>query len=209
MKTEKEKKRRYGLIYILLICLVLAIVIFYLRSTSAQYITEGTGKGTAEVALWSVAFKGSEDLSFDKTIATKFTPSSNSNVVSGKIAPSSTATGTGTIRLTGTETAVKFSVEVDETEIATTYPGLDFTVTGVTASNAGGAITLTNSSGVYTSGAVALPSGAAFTNSDDITLTITVKWKNDSDDGVVDTDIGENETEIEIPIKVTVEQYQS
>ena len=195
MRKEKETKRKYGIIYILLILLVSIAAILYLQSTMAQYRTEAEGTGTAEVALWNVKFKGNE-AQFGETINMDFTANTSAYVVEGKIAPSLSATGTGTIRLTDTETAVKYTLEA---EIPEEYQDLNLTITGVKANGS----TLTPSAGVY-SQIVQLPDGKAFENADDIDLEITVTWAN----GTNDTPIGEAGEPIELPITVIVEQYQ-
>jgi len=205
MKKEESKKRKFGILYLILICLVILAVIYYLQSTMAQYRSAGTGTGTAEVALWNVSFSG-DNSTWSDTYNMTFAPSSSANVVAGKIAPSLTATGTGYIDLTGTETAVDFTVTIGD--LPTELAGANFTVTGVTASNSHGSISMAKTGSSYT-GSISLPSSTtAMGSGEKVTFVVTVQWDNDSDEGVTDTSIGETLTQIEIPVNVTAVQKQ-
>jgi hypothetical protein len=221
-KTEEkeQKKRRFGILYILLILLVLIFIAIYLRNTISQYTSAGTGTGTAQVAVWNVKFlKTNGTTEWNDTNDITFTPSSSANVVSGKIAPGISATGTGYIDFTGTETAVNFKIAPGDIEDALTaaglssLAGLDFSITSVTASNGDGAIVMTPNltDGSY-SGTVALPTGTAMTANEKVTFTVTITWNNDSDSGASDTAVGTSTaitaSGIDLPVNVTVTQKQ-
>ena len=210
MKKERESKKKYGIIYLIVLLLVVILAILYLQSTAAQYRTEGEGSATAIVAKWAVQFSG-DNSTWGNTYTMTLTPVTNPYVRKDRIAPKTTATGTGYIQLVGTETAVEFTVEVGT--LPAGFATADFTLTGVTASNGGGAITMTETSagsGKFSSGVIGLPSATtAMTAAENVTFVITATWENDVDEGVTDTAIGKIGATITIPVTVTVTQKQT
>ena len=210
---KKQKKKHFGKLYIILLCLVVLVASIYIRSTRSEYTTAGTGKGTANVALWNVKFAGGDQVYAD-TFSIAFTPEDNPDVIPGKIAPGMSADGTGYIKLTGTETSVYFTIEIGDLDTALSGAGLtedqisalDFTVSAITASNVNNSVSIgPNGDGTY-SGTVPLPNGEPMGDDDTITFVVTITWNDDGNSGVSDTLIGTTISQISLPVTVTVMQ---
>ena len=82
----QNSKRRIGVIVMLLI---LAIALYLISGTYSRYTWKGETTGTVAVAKWQVGLSDTQtsELNVD------FNIDGNTDVVSGKIAPGSTATG--------------------------------------------------------------------------------------------------------------------
>jgi hypothetical protein len=184
-------------------------------STFARYSSESEGTGTANVAKWAVAAGATCGTTVDITDGSDFaanltfTPNTSANVVTGKVAPGSTASTTFCIDPTGSEVSVDFTVELDTTDAS----GIEFNVDSVTATKNDGPtftpISLTdNGDGTFT-GTISLTSNAVLAAADQVLVTATVEWENlDTTPGdTADTDYGINETEIEIPVTIKVSQH--
>ena len=214
MAQKEQKKRRFGILYILLICVLAIAIALYVRSTMSQYTSAGEGTGTADVAVWNVTFKGDADSTYSDTMNMTFAPDKSEQVVEGKIAPGLSATGKGYIDLTGTETAVNFTVSVNQSDLDTALSAagvsgaeadaLDLTVSSITASNNSiDSQVIDNHDGTFT---IDLPNGSAMTADEEVTVVVTLTWNDDTNGGVSDTKIGTKITQIELPVTVTVTQ---
>lgn len=106
------KKRNYVVIAILLV-LVLVLSATY---SYARYLTSIDTSSDAVTAKWAVSVKeGSNELSSTQKLT--LTVNENENVVAGKIAPGSTATGEFVIDPTASEVAIDYEVKIDTTNM--------------------------------------------------------------------------------------------
>lgn len=82
----------------------------------ARYLTSIDTSSDAVTAKWAVSVKeGSNELSSTQKLT--LTVNENENVVAGKIAPGSTATGEFVIDSTGSEVAIDYEVKIDTTNM--------------------------------------------------------------------------------------------
>lgn len=200
------KKKTTG--YVMAVCMLLTVSLYFVGGTYARYAGSFEGTASVSVAKWAVALKDNAD---SNEFTTTLKPATNANVVSGKIAPGVSATGTVEVNLAGTEVAVDILAEVDTDALETTLAGIlgeglsdhDISVAAVVSMPEG--YTVTPADGKST---VALKDGAAFGPDAVATVTVTVTWNNDDEHNASHTAIGENVTaDLEIPVTLTVEQH--
>ena len=84
------------------ILMLITACLYFVSGTYARYADGITGNAQVSVANWKVAFSDGTNAIEDNFDLT-FTVQENPNVVSGKIAPSTTATAKIEVDLTGTE----------------------------------------------------------------------------------------------------------
>lgn len=180
-------KKKNLVVLLLLLLLVGAGVYTYSRYTSTF-----EGSGNLDVAKWAVTVTGADAQT--KEFNLEFTPVANENVVSGKIAPGSSATGKIELDLTGTEVATDYTVTIgDLTDIPE-----GFAVTSIKAGD-----TVLDENNNYT-GTVTL---AEIEANAKVELIITVTWENKEANNADDTAIGLDGNSIEIPVTVLVQQH--
>lgn len=189
--TKNSKK-----VVVIALLLALTMCLYYVAGTYAKYTSQATANSEIGVAKWAVKLgevdiaSGATDFSSELTLE----PDSSTTVKAGKIAPGTTASGSFTIDPTGTEVAVKYSVEIGEiaySGIAANKPNV--TITKVMA----GTTELTkNAAGKY-EGNIALD-GAA------VEIKLTATWTSTSD--AADTVTGYEAGTLTVPVTVTVEQ---
>lgn len=199
----QNSKRRIGVIVMLLI---LAIALYLISGTYSRYTWKGETTGTVAVAKWQVGLNDTQttELNVD------FNIDGNTDVVDGKIAPGSTATGTFAINPKGSETSVDYKLVIDETALQDV--GAHLTIEEVLA---GDTVLTAETDNSYT-GTIKL-NGTALTDADTVNITIKVKW---TDDGTtadsitengngnnVDTKLGLEATTLQIPVKVQMQQH--
>ncbi len=202
-----DKKTRTAVIVVML---VVAIALYFIAGTYARYTTDKSGNATLQVAKWAVAIKkGAEGPTLNDLGELEFTVDST-DVASGKIAPSVTATAEVGIDLTGTEVSVDITAKLDEEQVAaqlSTALGESVSDIKVTATPTGFGDAAT---GLGTSGeaTINLPNQAAFTAENGVgTIKIAITWTNNEDHNASDTTAGESATSISVPITLEVKQH--
>ena len=201
LKTRNRMKKGNMLIVLLTLVLITGIgTISY-----ARYQTSLTGNATTSVAAWNVVMKKGTTTVSDNLNLT-LTPSTNANVVEGKIAPGRSATGTYEIDFAGSEVSADYVVNFGT---ATNLPtGATITVTATETINgvAGTAQTVTvgtNYTGDFTLSEVTTGTGAK------VLFTVTVNWPNNESNNSTDTTAGTAHNDITIPITATAKQHIS
>lgn len=198
MEKNERKTRTKRAIFIVI---VLLLVIYLISGTYARYSTEGKANGKVDIAKWAVAMKSGETTLNSTTQDITFTVQSNTDVVSGKIAPAVTAKAEIELDLTGTEVSVDFTPTIGSYTSSSTLPSAD-------------KITLTSAvdgGTVGSSNYIPLVDDSAFTASNGkkkVTLTLT--WTNDDENNADDTATGmlaDGSRTITIPVTLTVQQH--
>ena len=182
--------------------IALLLVVYLISSTYARYSTEGKGTGTIQVAKWNVAITADDGTVLNSTTQPiTFEVQSNTNVVSGKIAPAVTAVAEVELDLTGTEVAVDFDAVIDDSAIST-----------LGASSDKLSLTVEVNGTAYTSGTsqkIDLVNDKAFTAANGKkTVTLTLTWENDDPaNNPDDTTMGEAAPTLTIPVTLTAKQH--
>lgn len=191
---KKSTKRK---IMVITLALALVLCLYYVSSTYAKYASSATANSTVDVAKWAIKL-GTVDItaSSDFTNQLTLSPDASTYVSAGKIAPSTTASGSFIIDPTGAEVAMKYTIEIG----TLSYDGNEQPNFVVKSVKAGGeAITATN--GVYT-GTISLSEVEKGTT---VEIEVTVEWESTSD--TADTAVGLESGTLTVPVTVTVEQY--
>jgi len=180
---------------------ILAIALFFIAGTYARYSTQGVASGSLPVAKWAVAITSDDGKTLSSTTQDiTFTVQSNTNVVSGKIAPAVTAVAEIELDLTGTEVAVDFDAVIGS-----------LTSSGSTASLDKMTLTTEVDGTTYTSGTaqtINLVGDSAFTAANGKKkVTLTVTWENDETNNADDTTMGTTAPTITIPVTLTAKQH--
>lgn len=189
--TKNTRKLIIAVLMLVVVCL------YFVSGTYARYASEITGNAKVSTAKWAVAFKnGSDTLSNNFNLT--FTVAENTNVVSGKIAPATTATATIEADLNGTEVAVDYNATIDESSLTTLFGASADDVTVTTSATVGGSADST--------GTIALPGGAAFDSTNGkVVITITLTWTNDDTNNTSDTSAAGKD--LTLPVTLTLKQH--
>ena len=196
----KKNKVKYSIIALL----ILAIAVFMIAGTYSRYASIGQADANVQVAKWAVAItadNGNKDLTQYQTQTQDitFVVEPNANVVAGKVAPSTKATATAELDLTGTEVAVDFTATIDESQISG-LPSYDKLV-----------LTTKMGDTVLTSGKpqlIELENNSAFTAANGKkTITLTLEWKNDDENNADDTQMGVDAGTIVVPVTFEARQH--
>ena len=197
--TKNERKTRTKRAIFVVIALLL--VAYLISSTYARYSTVGEANGKVDIAKWAVVMKADDGTTLNSTTQDiTFTVQSNTEVVSGKIAPAVTAKAEIELDLTGTEVSVDFTPTIGA-YTPSTLPSADKIT--LTSAVEGGTVGSSN----Y----IPLVDNSAFTASNGkkkVTLTLT--WANDDENNADDTATGmlaDGSRTITIPVTLTVQQH--
>ena len=188
---------------IIAVAMLLTVSLYFIGGTYARYIDTFTGNASVTIAKWNVALTdGGEPVS--STIDLTLEPEKTSNVVSGKIAPSITASGELELNLENTEVAVDVIAGVEEAQLADIFGGADAEVkVTIDGEDYTGGLSGTGKT-------ISLVSDSAFTESNGKkTIKISIKWVNDDGNNSTDTAKGKaaTGTPITIPVTVKVQQH--
>ena len=190
---RKKQHSKTELILLALVILGVGLTIAY-----ARYASNATSTMAAQVAPWKVSINSNDIVSTNTFTLDDVEWQPNEYVAEGYIAPGREGTITIEIDPTGSMVAMSYKLEIDKTKITNT----SITINSVTAST--GEITLLED-GSYT-GIIPLEEVTSNTKK---TLTIGIKWEDNIENNTNDTTTGTNETNIEIPIKLTASQLVS
>ena len=197
--TKNERKTRTKRAIFVVIALLL--VAYLISSTYARYSTVGKANGKVDIAKWAVVMTADNGTTLNSTTQDiTFTVQSNTEVVSGKIAPAVTAKAEIELDLTGTEVSVDFTPTIGA-YTPSTLPSADKIT--LTSAVEGGTVGSSN----Y----IPLVDNSAFTASNGkkkVTLTLT--WANDDENNADDTATGmlaDGSRTITIPVTLTVQQH--
>lgn len=181
------------------ILMFMACCLYFISGTYARYADKITGEAKVSVANWKVAFTDGTNALQDK-FNLVFTVQDNPNVVSGKIAPSTTATAKIQVDLTGTEVAVEYNAAIDKTALATIFGASADQVDVTTVAKVAGQ--------TDTTGTVNLVGDSAFTaGNGKVEITITLTWENDDTKNTSDTSVGVAGGTLTLPVTVTLQQH--
>lgn len=184
---------------IMVVLMLMVVCLYFVSGTYARYASEITGNAAVTVAKWDVDFSdGTNALENDFDLT--FTVNENANVVSGKIAPSTTATATIEVDLTGTEVAVDYVASITEDALETLFDDSADSVTVTTTAKVNGV--------EDTSGTVNLVGDKAFeADNGKVEITITLTWANDDANNVSDTTVGAAGGTLTLPVTVSLTQH--
>lgn len=207
-KEQKDEKHKFIIFGLVLTLVLLGSSLGVM--TWARYTTQFTGvSATTQVAKWSAVLKnGSNNVISGTTTIPMTATNAHTDVVPGKIAPGSTATGNLKIDLTGTEvnTDIEFvftkpsnlpknaelTAKIGETAMSCTTSESTVTCTKT--------IDLPQSSGSFT----------AFTEANGVfNLSVNIAWTYADDDteNPEDTTDGNTAAEITIPVTISAKQH--
>lgn len=185
---------------IIAILMLLTICLYFVSGTYARYTSALAGSTKVDVAKWAVAFKDGSGNALSNDFNLTFTVDANPNVVSNKIAPSTTATATIEADLTGTEVAVDYEAVVNEEALATLFGASKDNVTVTTTAKINGTDD--------TTGTISLVDDKAFTaENGKVTITVKLTWANDDAKNVSDTTVGETGGTLTLPVTLTLKQH--
>lgn len=178
---------------IILMIMFILVALYFVSGTYARYTSSITGNAAVSTANWAVLFKqGETEIANNFNLA--FEVQNNSNVVSGKIAPSVTAKATINLDLTGTEVAVDYTATIDKTALAAAF--------GASANN----VTVTVNGSDSATGTKSLVGDAAFTSSNGIVpIEISITWDNSESANTSDTTAAGKD--LTLPVTLTVQQH--
>ena len=197
ISRKSEAKR--GTLVVLAIFVLIAVI----GGTYARYTSGATGSGTVNIANWHVEV-GGQDISNDatKTFNLTFT-ADNDDTVGNKVAPGGTATAYVDVDLTGTEVSVDLQcVLTNDTNLKSVF-GNDY-ASKVTV--AFGALELLSGASNMTINGSTVTVGSSAMNGT-VRVPITLNWSDDTDNNSADTNTGVNQTDVTIPVTLTVTQH--
>ncbi len=214
------KKKTVG--SVMAVAMLFAISLFFVGGTYARYVSTFDGTGSVDIAKWAVALKNGGEAVDEKEFELTLKAVDNEHVVTGKIAPSVTATGEVEVELNGTEVSVDVISSISETAVkdALTQLGVvntdnnDISV-AVTVAKDEGATNIkeiTGNGSEATPYLVALNSNAnGFGETDKIKVTVTVTWTNTDANSTTHTEIGEKaatgSATLKVPFKLQIVQH--
>lgn len=169
--------------------------IFLMTVSFAKTLNNERENNNIENDEWKISITGQgKDLTVKDTQNIIFKTQDNPNVVSGKIAPGSTAIATIQVDMSGTKVPVELKTIVDDQILNNTNLKLTIEIDGKEYSSGETKI-------------IELENGKAFdeTNGKKI-ITLKLTWEND-DDNQIDTAMGILGSKISIPVTINVEQH--
>ena len=191
MLRKKQKSKREIALFLLVI-VGLALTIAY-----ARYASNATSTMAAQVAPWKVSINSNDIVSTNTFTLEDIVWSENEYIADGYIAPGRTGTLTIEIDPSGSKVAMRYKVEIDESNITND----SISITGITAST--GSV-IKEEDGTYT-GIIPLE---GVTNNTKKILTIAVEWSNPEtvETDTNDTTTGMDSSNFQVPITVTASQ---
>ncbi len=181
---------------ILGILLLVAVTTSVVAVTYSKYISTATGTADAKVATWKVKVNETDIVQENTFTLTGdyITWSETEKVASGYIAPGRTGTMKVKLDTAGSKVAVKYTVSIDVSSLAS-YSQIKITkVNGATAP------AVVENKIVYT-GTISLANVDTA-----VEIPIELQWANADATNESDTTIGSTKTNFSIPVTVTVEQ---
>lgn len=184
---------------IMVVLMLMVVCLYFVSGTYARYASAITGNAAVAVATWDVDFSdGTSALENDFDLT--FSVNQNANVVSGKIAPSTTATAKIEVDLSGTEVAVDYAARITEDALETLFGDSADSVTVTTTAKVNGV--------EDTTGTVNLVGDKAFeADNGKVEITITLTWANDDANNVSDTTVGAAGGTLTLPVTVSLTQH--
>ncbi len=181
---------------ILGILLLVAVTTSVVAVTYSKYISTATGTADAKVATWKVKVNEA-DIVQENTFALNNSYvdwGTNPKVASGYIAPGSTGTMKIKLDTAGSKVAVKYTVSIDVSSLAS------YSQIKITKVNGAAAPAVAGNKIVYT-GTIALADVDRA-----VEIPIELQWANADATNESDTTIGSTVEKFSIPVTVTVEQ---
>lgn len=187
----------------------LFLLISFVGSTYARYTSSANGEGNIEIAKWAVKVNDTDISKATADFQLTFATDENADIVDGKIAPSGTATAYVDVDLTGTEVSVNFDCDLQEAaadnlksvfgenyankvSLSVGTPALEGTPSNMT-------LDATNK--VVKVGETAM--------SGKVRVPIVLTWTNAPENDTADTTTGVDQTDVTIPVALTVQQHIS
>lgn len=188
---RKNKKSKTESILLLLVVIGVALTIAY-----ARYASKATSSMDAQVAPWKVSVNNQDIVSTNTFTLEDIKWNDTEYIAEGYIAPGRVGTIDIEIDPSGSKVAMKYKLEIDETNISNE----SITITDVSASVG----TVTKEDEAYV-GTFTLDEVEANTKK---VLTITIAWDNPETETTDsnDTTTGMNADNFEVPIKITTSQ---
>lgn len=184
--------------------IILALLIAMIGGTYARYSSSTTASGSVSIAKWAVKVNDTNISNATTTFDLTFT-ASNTDTVPNKVAPNGQAIAYVDVDLTGTEVSVDFTCALAEaaTTNLTSVFGADYadkvTLTVGTPELLGETSNMTLNGTTVTVGTAAMDGK--------VRVPVTLTWTNDNANNVADTNTGVTETELVVPVTLTVQQH--
>lgn len=192
-------------VFKILTLIMLILTIVKITDTYAKYYTKATATTNQGIANWQILINDT-DIYSETGQEVEFTISPNlsesANTVPGKIAPGSVWSANINIDPTGTEVAVRYDIQIDNTSIVS-MGNIEYEISVVDQDDTEIAITRT-AANKYT-GIISLEDLEA---SKKMQVTVSVTWNNNESTNADDTEFASTYGEkIDIPVKVICKQY--
>lgn len=185
---------------IIAMLMLLTVCLYFVSGTYARYTSAVSGNTKADIAKWAVAFKDGKGQALTNDFNLTFKVDENENVVSNKIAPQTSATAEIEVDLTGTEVAVDYEANVDQTTLVEWFGDSATDVTVETIATINGT--------QDTTGKIALIDDTAFTaDNGKVKITVKLTWTNNEAHNVSDTTVGEAGGTLTLPVTLTLKQH--
>jgi len=188
--TRVKKKTIIEIIFFISILLI-CFLYLWSKATRAAYESEVEKEMSLPIADWNITVDGEDITTQDeKQISISDISWNTSHTRTGKVSPGSTGTMTITIDPTGTETAIKYQLEIIDKNV---NPDTVLKVNSVTSANT----TLTKTDNIYT--------GYIYLN--DINhglkpkIVLAVEWENDENINDLDREIDSQEDYLLVKFK--------
>ena len=187
---------------LLFFLIIFILIIGFGTYSYARYLTSLSGNATTSVAAWNAIIKKNSQPT-TTNLDLVLTPTTNTDVVSGKIAPGLSATGTYEIDFAGSEVSADYIVNFGTATNLPTGATLSITATETINGVSGTAQTVTVGNeyeGNFTLSEITTGTGAK------VLFTVTVDWTNNESNNITDTTAGTTHNNITIPITITAKQ---
>ena len=187
---------------LLFVLIIFILIIGFGGYSYARYLTSLSGNATTSVAAWNAVIKKNSQPT-TTNLDLVLSPTTNTDVVEGKIAPGLSATGTYEIDFAGSEVAADYIVNFGTATNIPTGATLSITATETINGVSGTPETVTTGTdytGDFTLSEVTTGTGAK------VLFTVTVDWPNNESNNTTDTTAGTSHNNITIPITITARQ---
>lgn len=189
--------------------IILFLLISFIGGTYARYTSSANGEGNIDIAKWAVKVNNTDISKATTDFQLTFATNENADIVSNKIAPGGTATAYVDVDLTGTEVSVNFDCDLqaaaadnlkavfgenyaNQVSLSVGTPALEGTTANMTLDAANKVVKVGDAA---MSGKVRVP--------------IVLTWTNAPENNAADTTTGVDQTDVTIPVALTVQQHIS
>lgn len=189
-----------------IITLVLFLLISFIGSTYARYTSSANGEGNVDIAKWAVKVNDTDISKATTDFPLTFTTDTNADIVSGKIAPGGTATAYVDVDLTGTEVSVNFDCALAENATDNLKAVFGENYESQVSLSVGTPVLEGTTSNMTLDAANKVVRVGTAAMSGKVRVPIVLTWVNKTENDAADTKTGADQTNVTIPVALTVQQ---